>query len=340
MPSRKATLKGTGSWGERSSQGLPGFCPNEEAAGLLMATLRRVPPLAMVAFIAAVLIGSANFVAVRVSNQELAPIWGAALRFGLAAVLFIILALILRLRWPGGRLLALTAAYGALAFAIPYALMYWALTIATAGSAAVVMAGVPLATLLLAVAQRLEQFSVRALAGSVLALGGIAWMVIGSQGISVPPEAVIAMLGATLAIGQGIILGKQLSGNHPVMTNAVAMTIGAGLLFILSASVNEVWVVPAQPDVAAALLYLVILGSFTLFVLVLLVVRSWTSSASSYMFVLFPVVTMVLAALLINEPVTVPAALGAILVMAGVWFGALARPAAAAPPSQQPGKES
>ena len=300
-----------------------------------MATSRRVPPLALAAFSVAVLLGAANFVAVRLSNQELAPFWGAALRFGLAAALFVIFALILRLRWPRGRLLALTAAYGALAFAIPYALMYWALTLATAGSAAVVMAGVPLATLLLAAAQRLEQLSVRALAGSVLALGGIAWMVVGSQGISAPPGAVIAMLGATLAISQGIILGKHLSGNHPAMTNAVAMTIGAGLLTILSASAHEIWVLPAQPDVTAALVYLVVLGSVGLFVLVLLVVRTWTSSASSYMFVLFPVVTMVLAALLINEPVTVPAALGAALVMAGAWFGALARPTPAAPPPSQ-----
>lgn len=300
-----------------------------------MATSRRVPPLALAAFSVAVLLGAANFVAVRLSNQELAPFWGAALRFGLAAALFVIIALILRLRWPRGRLLALTAAYGALAFAIPYALMYWALTLATAGSAAVVMAGVPLATLLLAAAQRLEQLSVRTLAGSALALGGIAWMVVGSQGISAPPGAVLAMLGATLAISQGIILGKRLSGNHPAMTNAVAMAIGAGLLTILSASANEIWALPAQPDVTAALAYLVVPGSVGLFVLVLLVVRTWTSSASSYMFVLFPVVTMVLAALLIHEPVTVSAALGAALVMAGAWFGALARPTPAAPPASQ-----
>jgi len=300
-----------------------------------MATSRRVPPLALTAFSVAVLLGAANFVAVRISHQELAPFWGAALRFGLAAVLFVIFAVILRLRWPRGRLLALTAAYGALAFAIPYALMYWALTLSTAGSAAVVMAGVPLATLLLAVAQRLEQLSVRTVAGSVLALGGIAWMVVASQGISAPPGAVMAMLCASLAIAQGIILGKRLASNHPIMTNAVAMTFGSGLLIILSASANEVWVLPAQPDVAAALVYLVILGSVGLFVLVLLVVRTWTSSASSYMFVLFPVVTLLLAALLLKEPVTVPTALGAALVMAGVWFGALARPTQASPPASQ-----
>lgn len=277
----------------------------------------------LAAFGLAVLLGGANFVAVRISNQELAPFWGAGLRFGLAAALFIVIALALRLRWPRGRQLAMTTVYGALAFAISYALLYWALVRATAGTATVVLAGVPLVTLLLAAAQRLERLTPRAVAGSVLALAGIAWMVLGSQALTAPIGAVVALLGAIVAIGQSIILGKRLSGNHPVVTNAVGMATATLLLLTLSASVDEPWAVPRQPGVVAALAYLVTLGSGGLFVLVLLVVRTWTASASSYMFVLFPVVTLALAAWLVHEPITVPAVIGAALVMAGVWFGAL-----------------
>jgi drug/metabolite transporter (DMT)-like permease len=268
-------------------------------------------------------LGGANFVAVRISNQELAPFWGAGLRFGLAAALFFVIACVLRLRWPRGRQLVTTAAYGALAFAIPYALLYWALVRATAGAATVVLAAVPLATLLLAAAEGLERLSLRAVAGAVLALAGIAWMVLGSQALMAPVSAVVAMLGATLVIGQSIIIGKRLSGNHPVITNAVGMATAALLLLTLSGSVSETWALPRRPAVAAALAYLVTLGSAGLFVLVLLVVRKWTASASSYMFVLFPVVTLVLAAWLVREPITSSAALGAALVMAGVWLGAL-----------------
>ena len=287
----------------------------------------------LAAFGLAVLLGGANFVAVRISNQELAPFWGAGLRFGAAAALFIVIALALRLRWPRGRQLAMTAVYGALAFAISYALMYWALVRATAGTATVVLAGVPLVTLLLATAQHLERLTPRAVIGSVLALTGIAWMVLGSSALTAPISAVVAMLGATIAIGQSIILGKRLSGNHPVVTNAVGMATATLLLLTLSASVNEPWAVPRQPHVAAALAYLVTLGSVGLFVLVLLVVRKWTASASSYMFVLFPVVTLALAAWLVQEPITVPAVIGTALVMAGVWFGALSSTRTSAQPS-------
>ncbi len=69
------------------------------------------------------------------------------------------------------------------------------------------------------------------------------------------------------------------------------------------------------------MVYTVTLGSVGLFVLLLVVVRRWTASASSYMFVLFPVVTLALGAWLADEPVTAQAVAGAALVMTGVWFG-------------------
>ncbi len=46
------------------------------------------------------------------------------------------------------------------------------------------------------------------------------------------------------------------------------------------------------------------------------------------MFVLYPIVTLALGAVLLDEPITAVAVAGAASVMAGVWFGALspARP--------------
>lgn len=42
----------------------------------------------LLVFAIAVLIGGSNFVAARFSNRELAPFWGAGLRFGIAGVYF------------------------------------------------------------------------------------------------------------------------------------------------------------------------------------------------------------------------------------------------------------
>lgn len=275
-------------------------------------------------FAMAVTLGGANFLGVRVSNRELDPLWGAGLRFGVAAVLFAAIALWLRLPVPRGRMLALTMAYGVMTFGLFYALMYWALTVVTAGSATVVLAVVPLVTTLLAVVHRLERLHPRALLGSVLALSGIAWMSIGPSGMVLPAAALAAMAAAALCVGESVILGKRISGNHPAMTNAVGLATGAVVLLALSAGAGESWVLPSQGSVVLAVAYLVTLGSVGLFVLTLLVIRAWTPSATSYMFVLFPVVTMVLESVLTGEPVTLRGTVGAALVMAGVWFGALA----------------
>jgi drug/metabolite transporter (DMT)-like permease len=276
-----------------------------------------------VAFALLVVLGGGNFLAVRVSNTELEPFWGAGLRFGVAALVFVAIALALRLPWPRGRQLGVTALYGMLGFALFYALMYWSLVRVTAGVATVVLASVPLVTLLLATAQGLERFRVRSGLGALMALAGIAWMVVGPQQVVVPLAALFAMLLAAVCVSQSVIVGKRLSANHPAVTNAVAMSVGAILLLGWSALLGEPWVLPRERGVVWAVTYLVTLGSVGLFVLFLLVVRRWTASATAYMFVLFPVATIGLEALLLGEPVTLQAAVGAALVMAGVWFGAL-----------------
>jgi drug/metabolite transporter (DMT)-like permease len=62
------------------------------------------------------------------------------------------------------------------------------------------------------------------------------------------------------------------------------------------------------------------------FLLYLVVLRYWAASRASYGFVIIPFVTVVLSASLDDEPVGVGLVLGGLLVLAGVYVGAL-RPA-------------
>jgi drug/metabolite transporter (DMT)-like permease len=229
----------------------------------------------------------------------------------------------MRLPWPRGRQLATTIGYGVLGISVFYALAYWALVRVTAGAATVVLALVPLVTLLLASAQGQERITRRAVAGSVLAVAGISWMVLGDGAVALPLGPLIALLGATACVSQSVIVGKSISANHPAVTNAIALITGAITLLCLSAVAGESWALPQQTEVRWSLAYLVVLGSAGLFAIVLLVVRRWAASATSYMFVLFPLVTMVLGAWLLDEPVTSHGVVGALVVMGGAWLGAL-----------------
>jgi drug/metabolite transporter (DMT)-like permease len=290
----------------------------------MRAPVRGPDGLTVTLFAVAVALGGSNFLAVRLSNLELPPFWGAGLRFTLAGLAFLALTAILRLSLPRGRTLLHMAVFGLLGIAGFYALMYWALVTVTAAVATVVMACVPLVTLLLAGAQGLERIRARSLIGASLAVAGIGLLALEPGHVSLPFGALLAMFGAVLCVSQSIIVGKRLQQHHPAVINAVALSVGAVVLLALSAAVGEPWSLPRRAEAAWALAYLVTFGSVGLFFVLLTVIRRWTASATSYLFVLFPVATMALEAILFGEPVTLAAAAAALLVMSGVWFGALA----------------
>lgn len=110
------------------------------------------------------------------------------------------------------------------------------------------------------------------------------------------------------------------------------MAPGAALLLVLAAIAHEPAVVPVRMETWIALGYLV-LSSAVLFVGFFFIIRRWTASASSYATVLFPIVTFVVGALLGGEAVRGSFIVGAALVVAGVYVGALA-PAATPTPVQ------
>ncbi len=290
--------------------------------------------VALALFVACVVLGSGNFIAVRFSNLDLPPLWGAGLRFSLAATVFVVIALAARVPWPPRAMVRGAALLGLLNFGVFYALMYWALLHLTAGVATVVMATVPLATLGLAVAQGLERLRARAVWGALAAVLGIAWMSLAPGALTLPALPLLALVAAVACVAQSIILAKRVSSLHPAMVNALAMPVGAAVLLLASRAAGEPWAWPTLPEARWALLYLVVLGSVGLFGLTLLLIRRWAPSATSYVFVAMPVTTLLLEALIAGVPVTTAALIGAGLVMLGVWFGALA-PGPPAPSADQ-----
>lgn len=99
-----------------------------------------------------VLIGGTNFVAVRFSNRELPPFWGAGLRFAIAGALLVGFAGWRRIPLPLGSTFPGVAFFGVLNFGMSYALAYWGLLEAPAAMAATFVALVPLMTFFMATA--------------------------------------------------------------------------------------------------------------------------------------------------------------------------------------------
>ena len=278
----------------------------------------------LAAFATAIVLGGVNFVGVRYSNQELDPIWGAALRFGLAAVVFAVLVAALRLPLPRGRALGLVVAYGLVGFGLAYGALYWAMQEAPAGIAAVVLAVGPLLVLLLAVAHRLERFSVRAAVGAAIALGGSALMFLepGDADVGWTSFAVLGL--AALAASESVVLSKLAGPQHPMAMNLVGMTAGAAALLAFAALRGEDLALPRETDTRLAVVYLVA-ATVGMFLCILYVVQRWTASATAYTFVSMPVVAVVAGAIALDEEITAAVVAGGALVLAGVYVGALSR---------------
>ena len=199
-----------------------------------------------------------------------------------------------------------------------------------AGLGQVLLALVPLATLLLAVLWRQEHLRAAAVMGTLLALAGIAVVSRTPLQEDVPVLSVLAVVGGAICFAQALVLVRRFPRVHPVTMNAVGMTGGAAVLLIASLLADEPIVLPQRPETWAATAYLVVVGSVVVFLLYLVVLRYWAASRASYGFVIIPFVTVVLSAWLDNEPVGVGLVLGGLLVLAGVYVGAL-RPARSHP---------
>jgi drug/metabolite transporter (DMT)-like permease len=277
----------------------------------------------LAAFVAMVLLGGANFVAVRFSNAELAPFWGAGSRFAISAVILAVIGLVLRVPFPAGRTLVGASLYGLFGFGGFYAGAYVGLQEASAGLGAVVLSLSPLTTFLLAFAQRQERFRWRALIGALVAVAGIVVMYGGPGTAGVSLGSLLALLGASVSVSQAGVIAKWFPKAHPVSMNAVAMGVGTVLLLVLSVLTGESQTIPIRAATWTALVYVILLGSVGLFVLYLIVLKRWTATRTAYAFVLFPVVAAGLGAWLEHTPVTLSLALGGVVVIAGVYIGAL-----------------
>jgi len=100
------------------------------------------------------------------------------------------------------------------------------------------------------------------------------------------------------------------------------MLCGAVFLLVVAVLARETPALPSRPEVWIAFLYLVTLGGIGLFIGVVFIVLRWTASASAYVTVLFPIVTVAVGAILAGELVSFQFVGGALLVMIGTYVGA------------------
>lgn len=277
----------------------------------------------LAAFALFILSGGGASVAIRITYAEMAPFWAGASRFLIAAIIFWVFIAVKKIPIPKGRALLGAIIFGMLTVGFAFLLIGWALVKTPASLYQILMAIVPLLTLFLSALQGTESITRRGIFGGLLAVMGVVVTVGGTSLVSVSLPHIGAIIIAAAFMAEGGVLIKKFPPNPPVMTNAIAMTTGSIILTTASLVSGEKWTFPTQGDTITAYIYLVLIVTVVTFLLYMYVLGKWTASGTSYGFVIIPLVTMVVAATIAGEKITLNFLLGAVLVIAGVVVGAL-----------------
>jgi drug/metabolite transporter (DMT)-like permease len=278
----------------------------------------------LAAFLLMVLLAGGNAVGVHVVVQEMDPFWAAAVRFVAAGAIFWAALLFLKVPVPTGGALVGALLYGIVGFFLAFAFAFWGLRDTPPGTAGMLLALVPLMTMLLARLHGLERVRLRAVVGSLAAVAGVGLLLVDRVSTDVPILSLLAMLASAACFAETGVLLKLTPRAHAVATNAVALTFGGVLLGLLSAAVGEDWAWPVLTDSLLAMAFLIVGGSVGVFGLYVFVLQRWSASAVSYEFLLIPVVTAIYAVIFTGEIINWALVAGGALILAGVYLGAVA----------------
>jgi len=274
-----------------------------------------------------VLIWGSTWAAIPFQFGVVATEVSVAYRFGLAALLLYVYALLSgrRIRIPVNTI-GFVLLQGTLLFSLNYLLMYYATEQITSGLVAVVFSSIVLFN---AVNERLffkTRIDGRLAVAALLGLSGITMIFW--------PEVAMLSLEDTTVAGIALSLSGTVVASFGNMTavintrrklpviavNAHAMAWSALLSFIIASLLGREFNFSLQPGYVISLAYLAVFGSAIAFGCYLALIRRIGAARAAYSSVLFPVVALVISTFIEGYRWTVIAAVGIMLTLAGNWL--------------------
>lgn len=270
------------------------------------------------AFVGASLIWGSTFLVITASNEVVAPLWGATLRLGIAALALILIALVRRVTFPRGVALRDVVMYGIFQFGANIALLYWGEQRVPSGITAVVFATAPLQTALysrILGVERLDRVKVLAAIGAV---AGVAIIFAGQLGIGVPPTYLAAVFLAATTAAIGAVLLRRAGRQSAWAVNAIGAPLGAAICFAASLALGEPLRTPVGLEEWWPVLYLAFLGSVGAFVLFAFLVGRWGATSAAFIGVIVPVIALILGAIFHAEYPPLASYAGVVVVIGAV----------------------
>ena len=283
-----------------------------------------------VSFIACALIWGSTFLAIRLGNEAMPPVWAATIRLALASVLLFGIAAVFRMPLPRGRALRGAALWGFFNLGVNFTLLYVGEQTVPSGISAVLFATVPLSTALLAAIFGVERLVARKLIAAVVAVGGVAVIFAGELGVAVPFAGLFTIFGGATTAALANVLLKQAPKQQVIPLNAIGTAVGAVVCVIVSFVLGESHALPSTAAAWLPIIYLTIAGSLGAFVLFTWLVTHWSVGNASLVGVTVPIIAVILGGLVKGEQPAPLTYLGAAIVISAVLI-ALRAPRAPEP---------
>ena len=273
-------------------------------------------PLA--AFAGCTILWGTTFLAIRFGTATLPPLWGAALRLLLAALILAPLSLALGQPFPRGAALRAAVVYGALEFGANLGLLYWAERVVPSGLAAIFYATSPLVGAIAAHLSGQERLHTGRVLGTLVAFTGVVIAFASELTARADPIALLAVLAAAVVAGLAGIALRRVPSMPVVPTNAVGCAVGGAMLVPISLLAREPITIPSTWNAWGPVLYLTAAGSLGAFVLYTFLVNRWGVARATLLGVTVPIVALIVGAIVGGERLAASTLAGGALVLVGV----------------------
>jgi drug/metabolite transporter (DMT)-like permease len=264
-----------------------------------------------------------NFIVVKAAIAVLPPIGLAAIRYSLAGLMLVA---VLRIREGGVGLprrdVLPVMMLGVVGFGVYQVLWATALQSITAGDSALLIASTPIFAALLAVAIGSDILTRRTLAGTIVSFGGVAVVVAGGEGLTLSTS----LLGDLLTIAAAVCWGAYAAFGASVLRRysplrTTTWALGGGLVVLVPLGIVQLvqadWT-RVGPSVAGAIVYSATLSSGISNVVIFHGVKLLGPARITAFQFLVPPIAVLLAAIVLGEPVRPPQVVGGLVILIGV----------------------
>lgn len=278
----------------------------------------KAPSFPLAAFVSCALIWGSTFLAIRIGNDTLPPMWACAIRFFLAAIILNGLVLLRGQRWPKGPALTAAFLFGLLEFGVSMPLLYWGELVVPSGLAAVFFAVCPIVSMLVARAFKMESLNATRLGAGLLAFCGVAIVFWGELVRGGSTAGMLAIfLAAVSAASAGIFLQRG-PKQDAIATNAVGVVVGFVCVLLISLVKGEPRPIPSGFKEVFPVIYLAVMGSVVAFGLFAWLITRWRATTAAFIGVVVPIIAVILGAVVRKEALAAGSLVGGAIVIIGV----------------------